>query len=129
VWLLATAALLLAFVAGALAGAAYERIQARDRPRPPRGPHHFAEMMQRRYGLSDAQERKVDAIVQRRRPRVDSLMATIQPQLRAAYDSTSIEIRGVLTPSQRLKFDQDELRRRRERAQSSASPAPSSARP
>jgi hypothetical protein len=85
-------------------------------------------MMQRRYGLSDAQERKVDAIVQRRRPRVDSLMAIVQPQLRAAYDSTSNEIRGVLTPSQRLRFDQDEVRRRRDREQASAqrpvAPAP-----
>ena len=114
--LLASAALILAFVAGALAGTAWERMHApRDhRPGGPRGPHRFAEMMARRYDLSPDQAKRVEVILARRRPRVDSLMASVQPQLRAAYDSTNAEVRQVLTPKQRVKFDEDLARRRRD---------------
>jgi hypothetical protein len=78
----------------------------------PRGPHAVAESMKGRYGLNDQQTRQVEAILQRRRPRVDSLMAAVRPQLRAAYDSTNAEIRQVLTPGQRVKFDEYQERRR-----------------
>ena len=116
VWVLATVALLLAFVAGGLAGAAWERWDHRQERRHERGrgERDFGERLKQRYGLSDEQARRVDSIVQRRRPRVDSLMATVQPRIRAAFDSTSAEIRVLLTPEQRVKFDQDQARRRRE---------------
>lgn len=114
VWVLATAALLLAFVAGSLAGAAWERWHHPHERRHEHGRGHFGEMLKRRYGLSDDQARRIDAIVQRRRPRVDSLMATVQPRLRAMFDSTNAEIRVLLTPEQRVKFDRDQARRRRE---------------
>lgn len=114
VWVLASLALVLTFVAGALAGAAWERMH-REPPRRegPRSPHAVSETLKRRYGLNAEQTRRVDAILQRRRPRVDSLMAAVRPQLRAAYDSTNAEIRQVLTPAQRVKFDQYQERRRR----------------
>jgi Spy/CpxP family protein refolding chaperone len=114
VWVLATAALLLTFVAGSLAGAAWERHRAEVRRHEGRGQRHIAETMKKRYGLSDDQVRRVEAIVQRRRPRVDSLMATVQPRIRAAFDSTNAEIRVLLTPGQRQQFDRDQARRRRE---------------
>jgi Spy/CpxP family protein refolding chaperone len=116
VWVLATVALVLAFVAGGLAGAAWERWdhQQERRSERGRGGRHIGERMKERYGLSDEQARRVEAIVQRRRPRVDSLMATVQPRIRAMYDSTSAEIRVLLTPEQRVKFDRDRARRRRE---------------
>ncbi|HEV7590167.1 MAG TPA: hypothetical protein VGO40_18760 [Longimicrobium sp.] len=115
VWLLATVALLLTFVAGSLAGAAWERHHHAEARRPEggRGQRHLGEMLKRRYGLSDAQATRVEAIVARRRPRVDSLMATVQPRIRAAFDSTNAEIRVLLTPEQRVKFDRDQERRRR----------------
>jgi Spy/CpxP family protein refolding chaperone len=126
VWLLATVALLLTFVAGSLAGAAWERSH-----RPPAGRHqgargqrHFGEMLKQRYDLSDEQATRVEAIVQRRRPRVDSLMATVQPALRSAFDSTNAEIRLVLTPEQRVKFDHDQERRRRDVGRGHRPPAP-----
>ena len=113
VWLLATAALLLAFVAGGLAGAACERYRRAHRydgvPREQR----FQVMLKRRYGLSDAQAVRIDSIVRRRRPRVDSLMSTVEPRIRAAFDSTNAEIRPVFTPAQRAKFDRDQEARRR----------------
>lgn len=117
VWVLATVALLLTFVAGSLAGVAWERWNhgSERRHERGRGERHFGKMLQERYGLSDEQARRVEAIVARRRPRVDSLMATVQPRVRAMYDTTNAEIRVLLTPEQRAKFDRDQARRRRER--------------
>jgi len=112
VWVLATVALLLTFVAGSLAGAAWERWHHAQVRQHERG--HIGETMKRRYGLSDAQAARIEAIVRRRQPRVDSLMATVQPRIRSAFDSTRAEIRVLLTPEQRVKFDRDQERRRRE---------------
>jgi Spy/CpxP family protein refolding chaperone len=113
--MLATAALLLAFVAGGLSGAAWERHQAAQRAAnaPPRDEETFGERMKRRYGVNDAQATRLEAIVAKRRPRMDSVMATVQPEVRAAFDSTSAELREVLTPEQRVKFDREQARRRR----------------
>jgi hypothetical protein len=116
VWLLASLALVLAFVAGGLAGAAWERGHGAGEHRrhdTRRGSQGVAEAMKHRYGLSDPQTRSIDAILRKRRPRIDSLMAIVGPQLRAAFDSTNAEIRQVLTPGQRAKFDRDQERRRR----------------
>ena len=113
VWVLAAGALLLTFVAGSLAGAAWERWHHAQVREHERGQRHIGETMKRRYGLSDAQATRVEAIVQRRQPRVDSLMATVQPRIRATVDSIRAEIRVVLTPEQRAKFDRDQARRRR----------------
>ena len=116
VWLLSTGVLLLTFVAGSLAGAACERHHRAEARRHEggRGGRHFGAMLKERYGLSNEQAARIDAIVQRRRPRVDSLMATVQPRVRAMFDSTNAEIRVLLTPEQRVKFDRDQERRRRD---------------
>jgi Spy/CpxP family protein refolding chaperone len=126
VWLLATVALLLTFVAGSLAGVAWERAQhsqSRRHDGGGRGGRHFGAMLKERYDLSDEQARRIEAIVQRRRPRIDSLMATVQPRIRSAFDSTRAEIRVLLTPEQRVKFDRDQEERRRRR-QGPSSPRP-----
>jgi len=111
---MASLALILAFVAGALAGAAWERLHAPEHRRTPapRTVHEISVSMQGRYGLSGEQTRQVEAILARRRPRIDSIMASVRPQLRAAFDSTSAEIRTVLTPQQRVKFDREAAIRR-----------------
>jgi len=129
---MAALVLALTFVAGALAGAAWERVHGESaRPRSsPRGDRPLSAVMQERYGLTGEQTKRVDAILQRRRPRVDSLMSTVRPQLLAAFDSTNREIRQLLTPQQRVKFDQDRERRRRSLAGTSrpaAAPAPAPA--
>jgi Spy/CpxP family protein refolding chaperone len=124
VWLLATVALLLTFVAGSLAGVAWERAQhSQSRHHGGgRGGRHFGAMLKERYDLSDEQARRIEAIVQRRRPRIDSLMATVQPRIRSAFDSTNAEIRVLLTPEQREKFDRDQERRRRRQGPRSPRP-------
>ena len=126
VWLLAAVVLVLTFVAGSLAGAAWERYHSAGARRHEggRGQRHIGERMKERYGVSDEQARRIEAIVQRRRPRVDSLMATVQPRLRAAFDSTNAEIRVLLTPEQRVKFDRDQARRRRNLESRHRPPAP-----
>jgi hypothetical protein len=126
VWVMAALVLALTFVAGALAGAAWERVRgAPERPRSStsRGDRPLSAVMQERYGLTGEQTKRVDAILQRRRPRVDSLMSTVRPQLLAAFDSTNREIRQLLSPEQRVKFDQDRERRRRSLAGTSRPPA------
>ena len=71
-------------------------------------------MMARRIYHSPDHAKLLVVFLARGRPRVDSLMASVQPQLRAAYDSTNAEVRQVLTPKQRVKFDEDLARRRRD---------------
>jgi hypothetical protein len=107
--------LVLAFLAGAFAGGAIERIGMR-RMRAAlgvrggrgtsalpggRGLRSGFPSILERVGLSDAQHAKIDTIVKKRSARTDSLMK----MSRAAYDSTRKEIDEVLTAEQRQKLD------------------------
>jgi Spy/CpxP family protein refolding chaperone len=123
VWLLAAVVVLLTFVAGTLAGAAWERWHHAQVRRDSTREQRLGDMLKHRYDLSGAQQAQVEAIMRRRRPRVDSLVALVQPRIRSAFDSTNAEIRMVLTPGQRVKFDRD-LERRRLEAARRATPAP-----
>jgi Spy/CpxP family protein refolding chaperone len=105
--------LVLAFLAGAFAGGAVERVMHRRAPRmgmggmrgpggpggpgPGRGMPGFLQTL----ALTEQQQKQADAIVQKRRARVDSLMQLIG----AASDSTRHEIDALLTPEQKAKFD------------------------
>jgi Spy/CpxP family protein refolding chaperone len=107
--------LVLAFLAGAFAGGAIERIGSRRMRaalgmRPPRGGPGFPgsrsgrsgfPSMLERVGLSTDQRARIDTIVKKRSARTDSLMK----MSRAAYDSTRKEIDEVLTAEQRQKVD------------------------
>ena len=122
--------LALAFLAGAVAGGAAERVAIRrqwDRLRPamarggtmgqgffrgsrngpggstaggPGGAGFYEQL-----GLSDAQRTQIDAIVGKRRSRIDSVMKQSGGVMRAAMDSTRTEIDAVLTPAQRTQAD------------------------
>jgi Spy/CpxP family protein refolding chaperone len=123
VWLLAAVVVVLTFVAGSLAGAAWERWHHAQVRRESTREQRVGDMLKHRYDLSDAQKARIEIILRRRRPRVDSLMALVQPRIRSAFDSTNAEIRVVLTPGQRVKFDRDQARRRRD-SQRQAPPGP-----
>jgi Spy/CpxP family protein refolding chaperone len=72
--------------------------------RPPFGAerdHHFAEEL----GLDSLQRARVDSVFARRRVQVDSFWKGPGRSLRAIMDSTRQEVRSVLTPEQRAKFD------------------------
>lgn len=106
------ALLLIAFLAGGVAGFAGGRITAHRFPVRPgfgvrttisrtRGLPPFFD----RLGLSADQRAKITAILQRERPRTDSILRTSLPALRAIAESAHAEIRDVLTPAQREQLD------------------------
>jgi Spy/CpxP family protein refolding chaperone len=106
------ALLVLAFLSGAVAGGAVERV--RDR-RPPRGARAELAFLKGPNGLpvafekldlTPAQRQEITQILERRRPVTDSILRSSLPRLRAVMDSTRSEIRSVLTPTQRAKLDQ-----------------------
>jgi Spy/CpxP family protein refolding chaperone len=64
-------------------------------------------------GLTPAQTVSIDSILAKGRPKVETVMAESMPKLRAALDSMRVEIRAVLTPDQRDRFDKTQARFRR----------------
>ena len=100
----------LAFVFGALlvggvVGFTADRVIGREEKEP----RFFtrAELRQRfaaRLALDPAQRAKVDSILDRKRARMDSLMAPLRPALKAVSDSTAAAINAVLDERQRSKF-------------------------
>lgn len=110
--------LLIAFVAGGVAGFAGGRITAHRVPlrtgfgihttvNRPRGLPPFFD----RLGLSPDQRAKITAILERERPRTDSILRISLPALRAIAESAHAEIRDVLTPAQREQLDRQWGRR------------------
>ena len=104
--------LLLVFAAGMITEAWVWRIRthrshssmASGRGRPPFGAErdrHFGEDL----GLDSAQRMRVDSIFARRRVEIDSFWKGPGKSLRAIMDSTRQEVRNVLTPEQRARFD------------------------
>lgn len=63
--------------------------------------HHFGEEL----GLDSAQRVRVDSVFARRRVQIDSFWKGPGRSLRAIMDSTRQEVRSVLTPEQREKFE------------------------
>ncbi len=119
------ALLVVAFLAGGAAGAAGgDAWTARHRPGDggPMGRGGMPGMMGPRMGrdglppgfdrldLSAEQKQRVTEILERTRPRTDSILRQAMPRLRAITDSTRAEIHAVLTPAQR-----DQLERERPR--------------
>lgn len=94
----------LAFIAGASAGVAGDRLVA------PGGTHRIAVIsdMSRvldRLELTAAQRRDAEAIVQRSAPRTHAIMLEVRDRLRAVADSVDLELRAILTPEQRVRLD------------------------
>lgn len=112
VWLAATAALLLVFVAGAAAGWA----GARKLCRPQRGRSTQALPTwlcgrrtggdpMARLGLSPAERARVDSVVKLRQTQVRAFWAGPGQQLRVILDSMHADVRGALDPEHRAAFD------------------------
>lgn len=125
--LLGVALLGMTFVAGALSGAALERVLSSPEPvlsggeggwrRGPRGgppresgvpPDIFDEL-----GITPEQRQEIDAILQRRIVETGQFWEQYGPLLQAIVDSTRLEIREVLTPEQRAEYDRRRMERRR----------------
>ena len=59
--------------------------------------------------LTPQQHQAVQQILTAREQRITALMATVRPQIRQQIDATNAEIEKVLTPEQRMKFQQMRL--------------------
>ena len=107
--------LVVTFVAGALAGMAFERLRA-PRPASPPGREPGLGMM-RPFGpdrlpplfeelnLTTEQQAQISEIMERSQPRTAELLDSMLPSLRAVMDSVRDEIHAVLTPEQAVKLD------------------------
>ena len=113
--------LVLAFLAGGILGVAVERIRVRtapirpfDRPfdvaRQP-GPGQLPRFYER-LDLSEAQKDSMRVILERARPKADSLMRQTFPLIRMYMDSVQQELRAVLTEQQREQLDRERSARR-----------------
>jgi len=58
-----------------------------------------------RVGLSPEQQRAVDSLINGSAPRALAAMRETVPILRAVADSLDAELRRILTPAQRARFD------------------------
>jgi len=101
--------MVLVFGAGMITEASVRRFRTRHMHmtmggRPPFGAErdrHFGEEL----GLDSLQRARVDSVFARRRVQIDSFWNGPGRALRAIMDSTREEVRAVLTPEQRARFD------------------------
>jgi hypothetical protein len=109
--------LLMVFAAGMITEAWVGRLRVRhehmamSHDRAPFGAErdrHFGEDL----GLDSLTRARVDSIFARRRVQVDSFWKGPGRSLRAIMDSTRDEVRSVLTPEQRERFDRRHKERR-----------------
>ncbi|HET7224211.1 MAG TPA: hypothetical protein VFK69_00750 [Candidatus Eisenbacteria bacterium] len=111
--------LVLAFVAGAIAGVAGDRamLMRAQAWRPPAGPPPRAGLppVLEQLDLSPGQRARVDSLFDMFRPRMDAVVQQTRPRLDAIADSLDRAVRAALTPAQQKTYDRDlaELRRRR----------------
>jgi hypothetical protein len=116
----AVALLLVVFIAGGFVGIAVDRArgrrpartdgpppQAQGGPRPGQRLPPYIEQLD----LSADQHEKIRTILQAQRPKVDTVLATVLPQLQRLSDSTFAAIREVLTPEQQKTFDAERPKR------------------
>ena len=57
------------------------------------------------YGLSAAQRTRIDSVLRARRGEIDGFWRGPGQVLRTILDSTRADVRAVLTPDQRARFD------------------------
>lgn len=72
---------------------------------PGLAPMAMSRRMSQRLGLDQRQEEAIREILDRRHRVSDSIMRRVAPELRAQIDSMQAEIRRVLRPEQRERFD------------------------
>ena len=120
--LIGTALLLVTFVAGALAGAATERVtRADETPQPQPRPsgqmrgglsrlladEQFTQQLQ----LTTEQRAEIKTILDRRDQEAKKFWSTAEPRLKSLGEQTKTEIKKVLTPDQVTKLEAEMARR------------------
>jgi len=111
----AVAILLLTFVAGFAVGMLTDHLLIlwhRGHRVPPFATHVMAARLDRHLDLTDEQRAKIEAILERRHQRINTLWAGVRPKVRAEVDQTNAEIEQILTAEQRAKFSKMRMRMR-----------------
>lgn len=113
--LIAAIVVVVAFLAGIVIGVAGDHFwRIRHFGRGPRQPALITALILRRLdhelNLTPQQEQAVRQILTAREQRIGALMSTVRPQIRQQIDAANAEIEKVLTPEQRLKFEQMHMR-------------------
>lgn len=100
-----------AFIAGVAIGFAADRVMTRDRPGR-HGPRSPVDRMARDLDLNATQRAAFDSILEGRRKQMRQLFDPIRPQMdslmkigKVMGDTTHEQLRRILTPEQRVKFD------------------------
>jgi len=110
--LLAAAALVITFLAGALVGVIFERVMTMRRGGAPRIPPtaFIVHRLDARLHLSDQQRAQVTEIVQRHEDNVRRIWSGMRPAVRNEIENANSEIDSVLTPEQRATFAKLKMR-------------------
>jgi Spy/CpxP family protein refolding chaperone len=119
----AVAVIVVAFIAGILAGVAGDHLylirSGRLSPRHGRfSADRMTDRLTHQLNLSAQQKTQVQQIIERHHAKIDATMANVRPQVRQELDATNAEIEKVLTPEQKTKFADLRMRieaRRRDR--------------
>lgn len=118
--LMGVALLAAVFVAGALAGAAVDRVLSADEPDRverdrdgDRGRSYIIEQVQ----MSEEQRNTIHLILEDRSERMRGVWREVEPRMGAITDSARMEIMEVLTPEQRAEYERklEESRKKRDR--------------
>jgi hypothetical protein len=103
-WVKGTLLLAMTLAAGVALGVGYERQRAAAHRAVGADAHDAMHRFTRELDLDSAQQAAIAQILARHQGEVDSTWHALQPHVRAALDSTSQEIMGVLRPDQVVKY-------------------------
>jgi Spy/CpxP family protein refolding chaperone len=102
------------FVAGALAGAAVDRMLMDEPDRDDDRDRRRSYIIDR-VEMSSEQRAAIDSILERRSDRMRAIWREVRPRMDAVTDSARSEIMDVLTPEQRAEYERRLEERRRDR--------------
>jgi hypothetical protein len=96
--------LLAVLAAGIVIGRTYERRTIARSAASPMNPDTVMRVLEQQLALDSGQRASIRAILSRRQSAIDEAWRSVQPSVRAAVDSSQMEIVDVLRPEQRTKF-------------------------
>jgi hypothetical protein len=96
--------LLAVLAAGIVIGRTYERRIITRSAASPMNPDTVMRVLEQQLALDSGQRASIRAILSRRQSAIDEAWRSVQPSVRAAVDSSQMEIVNVLRPEQRTKF-------------------------
>jgi hypothetical protein len=96
--------LTVAVSAGFAGGVAFERQRVSRRSTSPMDPANVMRVLDQSLQLDSAQHVAIGAVFARRQIAIDSAWVALQPQMKAAVDSTQAEIVRLLRPAQATQF-------------------------